>query len=99
MCVGLRLKQHLNSCLLVLVITSYVRADAHVALGAALLLCVCAGDHALTGLAIGKMLGIAGNNTVITGPEIDTMSDERLGMVRVNTALPGCLAGFAVHGV
>lgn len=37
-----------------------------------------AGDHALTGLAIGKMLGIAGNNTVITGPEIDNMSEERL---------------------
>ena len=36
------------------------------------------GDHALTGLAIGKMLGIAGNNTVITGPEIDSMSDDRL---------------------
>lgn len=37
-----------------------------------------AGDHALTGLAIGKMLGIAGNNTVISGPEIDSMTDERL---------------------
>ncbi|KAG1666905.1 hypothetical protein FOA52_005965 [Chlamydomonas sp. UWO 241] len=36
------------------------------------------GDHALTGLAIGKMLGIAGNNSVITGPEIDAMSDEQL---------------------
>jgi hypothetical protein len=32
-----------------------------------------AGDHALTGLAIGKMLGIAGNGSVITGPEIDDM--------------------------
>lgn len=41
-----------------------------------------AGDHALTGLAIGKMLGIAGNNSVITGPEIDRMTDERLRMVR-----------------
>jgi magnesium-transporting ATPase (P-type) len=36
------------------------------------------GDHALTGLAIGKMLGIAGKETVITGPEIDAMSDETL---------------------
>jgi len=36
------------------------------------------GDHALTGLAIGKMLGIAGNNSVITGPEIDAMSEEEL---------------------
>lgn len=36
------------------------------------------GDHALTGLAIGKMLGIAGNDTVITGPEIDNMSEEYL---------------------
>jgi hypothetical protein len=26
-----------------------------------------AGDHALTGLAIGRMLGIAGNGSVITG--------------------------------
>eukprot|EP00955_Chlamydomonas_euryale_P086256 364199-Chlamydomonas_euryale.AAC.18 len=40
------------------------------------------GDHALTGLAIGKMLGIAGNNSVITGPEIDDMPDEELAAVR-----------------
>lgn len=39
------------------------------------------GDHAMTGLAIGKMLGIAGNNNVTTGPEIDAMSDERLAQV------------------
>ena len=39
------------------------------------------GDHALTGLAIGKMLGIAGNDTVTTGPEIDAMTDERLAEV------------------
>ena len=39
------------------------------------------GDHALTGLAIGKMLGIAGNNNVTTGPEIDAMSDEKLAQV------------------
>jgi hypothetical protein len=37
-----------------------------------------AGDHALTGLAIGKMLGIAGNGSVITGPEIDDMDDDAL---------------------
>lgn len=37
--------------------------------------CCAAGDHALTGLAIGKMLGIAGNGTVITGPEIDAMDE------------------------
>ena len=37
------------------------------------------GDHALTGLAIGKMLGIAGDGTVITGPEIDAM-DEKAGV-------------------
>ncbi|WIA10648.1 hypothetical protein OEZ85_010828 [Tetradesmus obliquus] len=36
------------------------------------------GDHALTGLAIGKMLGIAGNGSVITGPEIDDMDDTAL---------------------
>ena len=42
------------------------------------------GDHALTGLAIGKMLGIGGDNKVITGPEIDAMSDDQLAMV-VNT--------------
>lgn len=37
-----------------------------------------AGDHALTGLAIGKMLGIAGNGSVISGPEIDAMDDVQL---------------------
>ncbi|KAG1675876.1 hypothetical protein FOA52_001533 [Chlamydomonas sp. UWO 241] len=36
------------------------------------------GDHALTGLAIGRMLNIAGSELVITGPEIDRMSDRRL---------------------
>lgn len=36
----------------------------------------------MTGLAIGKMLGIAGNNSVITGPEIDAMDDEHLRTVR-----------------
>ncbi|WIA15444.1 hypothetical protein OEZ85_002091 [Tetradesmus obliquus] len=36
------------------------------------------GDHALTGLAIGKMLGISGNDSVITGPEIDAMDDVQL---------------------
>jgi soluble P-type ATPase len=39
---------------------------------------MAAGDHALTGLAIGKMLGIAGNGSVITGPEIDDMDDDAL---------------------
>jgi hypothetical protein len=32
----------------------------------------------LTGLAIGKMLGIGGTGIVFTGPELDSMSDERL---------------------
>lgn len=41
-----------------------------------------AGDHALTGLAIGEMLGIAGNGSVISGPEIDAMDDEHLRLVR-----------------
>jgi magnesium-transporting ATPase (P-type) len=42
------------------------------------------GDHALTALAIGRMLGIVGggddtnNEKVITGPEIDAMSDDAL---------------------
>ncbi|GBF92410.1 carbonate dehydratase [Raphidocelis subcapitata] len=36
------------------------------------------GDHALTGKAIGEMLGIAGDGSVITGPEIDAMSDVQL---------------------
>jgi hypothetical protein len=40
--------------------------------------CNPAGDHALTGLAIGKMLGISGNDSVITGPEIDAMDDVQL---------------------
>jgi hypothetical protein len=39
------------------------------------------GDHALTGLAIGKMLGIAGNGSVVTGPELDEMTDEQLRLV------------------
>ena len=43
------------------------------------------GDHALTGLAIGKMLGIAGDETVITGPEIDAMDD-----VKLRTVVNGC---------
>jgi hypothetical protein len=42
---------------------------------------VSAGDHALTGLAIGKMLGIAGNGSVVTGPELDAMTDEQLKLV------------------
>ena len=42
------------------------------------------GDHALTGLAIGQMLGIAGNNKVITGPEIDAMTDTQLTQVRLS---------------
>ncbi len=36
------------------------------------------GDHALTALAIGRMLGIAGSGVVITGPEIDGTNDEAL---------------------
>eukprot|EP00775_Hariotina_reticulata_P008890 gene8890-9068_t len=36
------------------------------------------GDHALTGLAIGNMLGIGGNSSVITGAEIDDMTDDQL---------------------
>ena len=47
------------------------------------LLLLCAGDHALTGLAIGKMLGIAGNGSVMTGPELDVMTDEELRLVSV----------------
>jgi hypothetical protein len=47
----------------------------------AVLRCCAPGDHALTGLAIGKMLGIAGNGSVVTGPELDAMSDEQLKLV------------------
>ncbi|GBF97304.1 carbonate dehydratase [Raphidocelis subcapitata] len=36
------------------------------------------GDHALTALAIGKMLGIAGGGLALTGPEVDAMSSEQL---------------------
>jgi hypothetical protein len=39
---------------------------------------VFAGDHALTALAIGGMLGIAGNGQVFTGPEIDRIDDGAL---------------------
>eukprot|EP00878_Enallax_costatus_P000946 GHUV01001076.1.p1 GENE.GHUV01001076.1~~GHUV01001076.1.p1 ORF type:complete len:1052 (+),score=317.95 GHUV01001076.1:265-3420(+) len=39
------------------------------------------GDHPLTGLAIGKMLGIAGNGSMVTGPELDAMSDEQLRLI------------------
>jgi len=45
------------------------------------LLLMIAGDHALTGLAIGKMLGIAGNGSVVTGPELDGMTDDQLKLV------------------
>jgi hypothetical protein len=40
-----------------------------------------AGDHALTALAIGKMLGITGSGQVYTGPELDTMSDDELAKI------------------
>jgi magnesium-transporting ATPase (P-type) len=46
----------------------------------------CTGDHALTGLAIGKMLGIAGNGSVVTGPELDSMSDDQLKLVSLDWA-------------
>ncbi|KAF6261592.1 cation transporting ATPase [Scenedesmus sp. NREL 46B-D3] len=36
------------------------------------------GDHALTALAIGSMLGIAGKGQVFTGPEIDRIDDGAL---------------------
>eukprot|EP00775_Hariotina_reticulata_P004052 gene4052-4299_t len=36
------------------------------------------GDHALTGLAIGKMLGIGGTGIVFTGPQLDSMTDDKL---------------------
>jgi magnesium-transporting ATPase (P-type) len=52
-----------------------------------------AGDHALTGLAIGKMLGIAGNNTVISGPEIDTMTEEQLRGVSATRFSGTCSVG------
>lgn len=38
----------------------------------------CAGDHSLTALAIGKMLGIANNGIVFTGPELDRLSSDAL---------------------
>jgi magnesium-transporting ATPase (P-type) len=44
-------------------------------------MCDPPGDHALTGLAIGKMLGIAGNGSVVTGPELDEMTDDQLKLV------------------
>jgi magnesium-transporting ATPase (P-type) len=37
-----------------------------------------AGDHSLTALAIGRMLGIAGNGIVFTGPELDRLSSDAL---------------------
>ena len=52
-----------------------------------------AGDHALTGLAIGRMLGIAGNGSVFTGPELDAMSDEQLCEVRRAGAIGAMGAG------
>eukprot|EP00775_Hariotina_reticulata_P011376 gene11376-11525_t len=36
------------------------------------------GDHSLTALAIGGMLGIAGNGIVFSGPEVDRINDEAL---------------------
>lgn len=37
-----------------------------------------AGDHSLTALAIGRMLGIAGNGLVFTGPELDRLTPDAL---------------------
>lgn len=52
--------------------------------------CACSGDHALTGLAIGKMLGIAGNGSVVTGPELDAMSDDQLKLVSSSFLVTVC---------
>lgn len=42
--------------------------------------CLCpAGDHSLTAMAIGRMLGIVGDKSfVLTGPEVDRMNDDAL---------------------
>jgi hypothetical protein len=37
-----------------------------------------AGDHALTALAIGRMLKITGDGSVLTGLELDAMDDAQL---------------------
>jgi hypothetical protein len=39
---------------------------------------LAAGDHSLTALAIGRMLGIAGNGIVFTGPELDRLTSDAL---------------------
>ena len=36
------------------------------------------GDHPLTALAIGKQVGLNGEHAVITGPELDSLTDEAL---------------------
>jgi hypothetical protein len=41
-----------------------------------------AGDHALTGLAIGRMLGIAGNGTVITGGPMHQLNCQHNALAR-----------------
>ncbi len=44
-------------------------------------------------MAIGRMLGIAGNGSVFTGPELDAMSDEQLREVRRAGAIGAMGAG------
>ncbi|MBP1694059.1 MAG: hypothetical protein H6Q37_1942, partial [Chloroflexi bacterium] len=45
------------------------------------------GDHPLTAKAIGLQVGLNGNREVVTGPELDRLSDETLKMVVKQTSI------------
>ncbi|KAG2483675.1 hypothetical protein HYH03_017478 [Edaphochlamys debaryana] len=70
------------SCVALVALLDPPREEAvravHVAHAAGITVKMITGDHALTALAIGKMLGLAGNGRVITGPELDATNDEAL---------------------
>lgn len=45
------------------------------------------GDHPLTARAIGRQVGLDGDHAVVTGPELDQLSDDRLKTVVQHTAI------------
>ncbi len=45
------------------------------------------GDHPLTARAIGRQVGLNGNQAVVTGPELDQLSDDALQDVVKHTSI------------
>ncbi|KAI8462702.1 MAG: cation transporting ATPase [Monoraphidium minutum] len=56
-------------------------AAVKVARSAGITVKMITGDHSLTALAIGKMLGLGGSDQVFTGPEVDRMDDTALKLI------------------